>query len=94
MATQLTAQPKLYIGMDVHKKSWSIHMRTDISDHKSMTIPAKEDVLFNYVEANFSDHQVSLVYEAGCCGFGSARYFLAHGWEVLVVNPADGTNER
>jgi transposase len=40
MATQLTAQPKLHIGMDIHKKSWSVHMCTDISDHKSMTIPA------------------------------------------------------
>jgi len=89
MATQLTAQPKLYIGMDIHKKSWSIHMRTDISDHKSMTIPADEEVLINYVETNFAEHHVSLVYEAGCCGFGSARYFLAQGWEVLVVNPAD-----
>ena len=89
MATQLTAQPKLYIGMDIHKKSWSIHMRTDLSDHKSITIPAKADILLNYVESNFSDYQVSLVYEAGCCGFGSARYFLSQGWEVTVVNPAD-----
>lgn len=89
MATQLTSQPKLHIGMDIHKKSWSVHMRTDISDHKSMTIPADEMVLLNYVESNFADHQVSLVLEAGCCGFSSARYFLEQGWEVLVVNPAD-----
>lgn len=89
MATQLTAQPKLYIGMDIHKKSWAVHMRTDISDHKSMTIPSDENVLLNYVETNFPDHQVSLTYEAGCCGFGTARYFLRLGWEVLVVNPAD-----
>jgi len=89
MATQLTAQPKLCIGMDIHKKSWSIHIRNDLSDYKSMIIPAEEEVLINYVEANFSDHHVSLVYEAGCFGFGSARYFLSQGWEVTVVNPAD-----
>jgi len=64
-------------------------MRTDLSDHRSMTIPADEEVLWDYVQNNFSDHQVSLTYEAGCCGFSTARFFMEQGWEVLVVNPAD-----
>lgn len=89
METQLTAQPKLYIGMDIHKKSWSVHMRTDISDHKTLTIPSNCDVLYNYVDKHFHDHEVSLTYEAGCCGFNASRYFMNLGWNVLVVNPAD-----
>lgn len=90
METQLTAlQPKLFIGLDIHKRSWSVHMRTDISDHKSMTIPANKERLVDYVETHFPDHQVSLTYEAGCCGFSPARYFLEQAWEVIVVNPAD-----
>jgi hypothetical protein len=40
MKTQPTANAKLYIGMDIHKKSWTVHMRTDLSDHKTMTIPS------------------------------------------------------
>ncbi|MBA3284641.1 MAG: IS110 family transposase [Nitrosopumilus sp.] len=89
MVTQLTATPKLYIGMDIHKKSWSVHMRTDISDHKSFTTPPDCAVLYNYVASHFPGYQVSLTYEAGCCGFSAARYFLNLGWEVLVVNPSD-----
>jgi transposase len=89
METQLTALPKLFIGMDIHKKSWSVHFRTDISDHKSLTMPADADVLYNYVHSHFPNHQVSLTYEAGCCGFSVSRYFLNLGWNVLVVNPAD-----
>jgi transposase len=89
MATQLTANPKLYIGMDFHKKSWSVHLRTDISDHKTLTIPSRCEVLCEYVDKHFKDHDVSLTYEAGCCGFGASRYFLNLGWNVLVVNPAD-----
>lgn len=89
MATQLTALPKLYIGMDIHKKSWSIHMKTDISDHKTLTIPSNCDVLYEYVEKHFPAHDVSLTYEAGCCGFSASRYFMNLGWNVLVVNPAD-----
>jgi transposase len=89
MATQLTANPKLYIGMDIHKKSWSVHLRTDISDHKTLTIPSNCEVLYEYVDKHFKDHEVSLTYEAGCCGFSASRYFLNLGWNVVVVNPAD-----
>ena len=89
MATITTAPPKLYIGMDIHKKNWAIHMRTDISDHKPMTIPPKADVLYEYVSKNFPAHEVNLAYEAGCCGFSASRYFLNVGWNVKVVNPSD-----
>ena len=89
MATQPTVIPKLYIGMDIHKKSWSVHLRTDISDHKTLTIPSSTEILYHYVQTNFPEHEVSLVYEAGCCGFTASRYFLNLGWNVLVVNPAD-----
>lgn len=89
MATQPTVLPKLYIGMDIHKKSWSVHLQTDISDHKTITIPSSNEVLYHYVQTNFPEHEVSLVYEAGCCGFTASRYFLNLGWTVLVVNPAD-----
>lgn len=89
MATQLTVLPKLYIGVDIHKKSWSVHIRTDISDHKTLTIPSDKEVLYNYVQTNFPEHEVFMTYEAGCCGFNAARYFLNLGWDVIVVNPAD-----
>ena len=66
METKITAStPKLFIGMDIHKKSWSVHMRTDISDHKTMTFPPVNEVLFEYVNSNFPTHQVHLTYESG-----------------------------
>lgn len=34
-------------------------------------------------------HEVYLTYEAGCCGFVAARFFLDLGWQVLVVNASD-----
>jgi len=89
MKPQLTATPNLYIGMDIHKKNWAVHLRTDISDHKTLTIPSNCQVLYDYVEKHFHGHEVTLTYEAGCCGFGVSRYFLNLGWNVLVVNPAD-----
>ena len=52
-------------------------------------MPSKSLDLLEYVEKNFPNHEVNLVYEAGCCGFSVARYFLNLAWNVLVVNPAD-----
>jgi len=89
MLSQITAEPKLFIGMDIHKKSWSVHMRTDLCDHKGFFMPSEPEKLADYVYTHFNDHQVALTYEAGCCGFSTARYFLNLGWHVKVVNPSD-----
>lgn len=89
MQSQIIATPKLFIGVDVHKKTWSVHMRTDISDHKGFSMPANPDILIDYVLKHFSNHEVAITYEAGCCGFSAARAFLNLGWSVTVVNPAD-----
>lgn len=89
MNTQTTATPKLFIGMDVHKKSWTSHFKTDLFDFKTVTMPPDPERLYSYVEEHFSGHEVTCCYEAGCCGYWIARKLQQHGWNVLVVNPAD-----
>lgn len=87
--TQITTSPKIFIGLDIHKKSWTVSIQTDLFFHKTFSMPSKSADLDQYVEKNFPKHEVNLVYEAGCCGFSVARYFLNLGWNVIVVNPAD-----
>lgn len=89
MNTQITANPKLFIGIDIHKKSWAVHMRTDLFDHKGFSMPPDAVKLVEYTADHFPGHEVSVVYEAGSCGFSAARYFLNMGWQVKVVNPSD-----
>jgi transposase len=89
MLTQITASPKLYIGLDIHKKSWSVHFRTDVCDHRSLTMPPEAEKLSSYVSHHFANHQICIAYESGCCGFSAARYFQSLGWNVTVVNAAD-----
>ena len=89
VSTQTTAVPKLFIGMDVHKKSWTVHFKTDLFDNKTVTMPADSEILINYVEKNFPDHVISCCYEAGCCGYWIARALKEKDWEVKVINPAD-----
>ena len=81
--------PKLFIGLDIHKKNWAIDMRTDLFHHKFFSMEPQVKTLESYVEKHFSGHQVHLCYEAGSCGFSTARYFLNLAWNVTVVNPAD-----
>ncbi|MFN3918633.1 MAG: transposase, partial [Flavobacteriales bacterium] len=88
---------KIFIGLDIHKKSWTVSIQTDLFFHKTYSMPSESEDLYQYVERTFPGHEVHLVYEAGCCGFSVARYFLNLGWHVLVVNPADvktGDKER
>jgi transposase len=89
MKSQTTAVPKVFIGMDVHKKSWAVHFKTDLFDYKTVTMPADPLVLQQYVQSHFPDHEVSCCYEAGCCGYWIARTLQQYQWKVLVVNPAD-----
>ncbi len=89
MQLQDANTPKLFIGVDIHKLTWSVSIQTDLFFHKTFSIPSETEVLYQYVEGHFPDHEVYVAYEAGCCGFHAARYFLNLGWEVLVVNPAD-----
>ena len=89
MKTEHTARPKLFIGIDIHKRSWKIHCSTDISGGKTFSMPPSPEGLRAYVDKYFPDHEVVTAYEAGCCGYHAHRCFEGYGWRSLVVNPAD-----
>ena len=89
MKTQITADSKLYIGIDIHKRSWKIHFSTDLFCGKSFSMSPCPEQLRVYVERHFPDHEVRVAYEAGCCGYYAHRCFKSYGWDSLVVNPAD-----
>ena len=89
MNTQITALSKLYIGIDIHKRSWKVHCATDLFVGKSFSMAPDPLRLKEYVLRHFPDHEVSTAYEAGCCGYSAHRAFESYGWTSLVVNPAD-----
>lgn len=89
MKTQQTACPKLFIGIDIHKRSWKVHCATDLSCGRTFTMSPDPEGLREYVERHYAGHEVSTAYEAGCCGYRAHRCFEDYGWRSLVVNPAD-----
>lgn len=52
-------------------------------------MPPDPEQLLKCVTKHFPDHEVSVAYEAGCCGYYAHRCFESYGWRSLVVNPAD-----
>jgi transposase len=89
MKTTNTAEPKLFIGIDIHKRSWHVHFNTDLFKGKGMSMPANASSLKAYVERHYPDHEVYTAYEAGCCGYSAHRSFESFGWHSIVFNPAD-----
>ena len=44
---------QIYVGMDVHKNSWSISIFTEAFEHKTFTQPPEVGTLVNYLKHNF-----------------------------------------
>ena len=83
-----TGQP-IYVGLDVHKKSWSVSILSQQCEHKTFTQPPEVDKLVYYLRRNFPGAQYHSVYEAGFSGFWIHDQLREKGIQCLVVNPAD-----
>ena len=83
-----TGQP-IYVGLDVHKKSWSVSILSEQCEHKTFTQPPEVDKLAYYLRRNFPGAQYHSVYEAGFSGFWIHDQLRERGIDCIVVNPAD-----
>ncbi|MTI29240.1 IS110 family transposase, partial [Xanthovirga aplysinae] len=86
---QTTTTPKLFIGIDIHKRSWKIQTATDLFLGKGFNMEPDTKSLKSYVEKNYPGYEVHSAYEAGCCGYSAHRAFESYGWKSIVFNPAD-----
>ncbi len=76
------------VGIDVHKKSYSIVCRCEKQEVKKATIPASPDELVKFLEFHFSGAKICSAYEAGFSGFVLHRVLSAGGINSIVVNPS------
>lgn len=79
----------VFIGLDVHKRSWQVAIMVGDTFHKSFHQPPKTEVLVNYIYRTFPGGRYHCVYEAGYCGFWIHEELERHGVECSVANPAD-----
>ncbi len=79
----------IFVGIDVHLKSWAVTILTDELVHKTFTQPANAETLDNYLRRNFPGATYHSVYEAGFCGFWTHYKLKSMGINNIVANPAD-----
>jgi transposase len=79
----------LFIGLDVHKKSWSVTIQQEQAVLKRFSMEAKADALVHYIQKHYPSCSVECCYESCCLGYHIYRSLTAVGWQVLVVNPGD-----
>ena len=79
----------VFVGIDVHKKTYSCAALCDNSVVKRDTLPACPDGLVTYINDVFPGAaSVKTAYEAGFSGFYLHRYLLKNKIDNIVVHPA------
>ena len=63
---------KFFIGMDVHKRSWTITIRSLGIQVARFTQPPSVEALAAYLKKHYSGGEYYSAYEAGFCGTGAA----------------------
>lgn len=86
---EVTQANHLFVGLDVHKVSWSVCIRTRELEHRTFQQKSDPEILHQYLEKNFRDYRVTIGYEAGCFGFWISRKLESYGYRCLVLNAAD-----
>lgn len=78
----------VYVGIDVHKKTFACVSICEDQIVKRDSMPAKPEILLNYLKNTFfSASQINTAYEAGFSGFHLHRYLISHGINNIVVHP-------
>ena len=80
----------IYVGIDVHKSSWSIKV---LSDHVNLSQEYFRDptpqMLADYLFKKYPKANYYCAYEAGFCGFWIQESLTTFGINTIVIHPAD-----
>jgi transposase len=79
----------IFIGIDCHKKNWTVTILGEQHEYKTMSQNPDADILASYLRRNFPGAAYHAVYEAGFNGFYSCRRLKELGIDCKVVHAAD-----
>lgn len=78
---------EIYIGIDVHKKTYSCASICNGHVVKKDSMPGNPVVILNYLKNTFKGATINSVYEAGFTGFYLHRFLVSQGINNCVVHP-------
>ncbi len=79
----------IYVGIDVHKKNWSVCILSDKLEHNLFSQDPEPKILINHLRKNYPGANYYSSYEAGFCGFWIHQELVDSGIINSVVNPSD-----
>lgn len=79
----------IYVGIDVHKESWTVTIRTSVGEFKTFRQFPDPDHLHRYLTRTFPGATFHAVYEAGFSGFWAYDRLTELGVQTMVVHPPD-----
>jgi transposase len=79
----------IYVGMDVHLKSWNISIYCNNLYLKSFNQPPSPQALRDYLVKNYPNAKYKCAYEAGFCGFWVQRQLSNFAIDCILVNASD-----
>jgi transposase len=80
---------KFYVGLDVHKKSWVVTVRSLEKQVAHFTQPPSAYALVNTLKQKFPGGEFYSAYEAGFCGTGHHEQLCKLGIINIIVHAAD-----
>jgi transposase len=82
-------EQKFFIGMDVHKRSWTITIRSLGLQIARFTMPPSVETLVTHMKKNYPGGKYYSAYEAGFCGTTIHEDLQRLGIENIIVNASD-----
>jgi transposase len=79
---------RIFVGIDVHKKTYSVAVLCEGEIMKRDTLTASPETLVSYLKKYFQGAEVFSAYEAGFSGFYLHRKLVENGINNIVVHAA------
>lgn len=77
-----------YLGLDVHKRQWTVTIRSNRMELTTISIDPSSETLYNYMQKNYPGGIYNAVYEAGFCGYAIHRELERYGFNSIITSPS------
>lgn len=79
----------IYIGIDVHLKSWHVTLLTDFGYKRKHSQAASASVLFEHLTKHYPGGLYQAIYESGFSGFSTYYALSSYGIPCVIAHAAD-----
>jgi transposase len=84
----------IFIGLEDSKRTWKISCRCEKMEIHYTSMPADYAVLRSYLQKNYVECRITVIYEAGFKGFGLHDKLVEDGYSCIVTPPNKVTQEK